>query len=239
MSRFTETKKVNIIDSNGNEGSYIIDKYTGLSANIVSLGGLKVTSPVRLVGTAFNNGSKDPNFWTETVTGSGSVSQSGEITLSTGTTADSTAKYESVRKSRKITGRDNQFRLVGRQLEEASANCIRRAGAYHSTDGFPDYRVKVSSNDSEVDYISNKLVAGTGISKTENNDGGNETLTIANTQTSAVWGNITGTLSDQTDLQDALTLQYFTDNADLDFDSNSNFENQIAASLYLNKIGDK
>lgn len=44
------------------------------------------------------------------------------------------------------------------------------------------------------------LVEGTGISITDN-DG---YITIANTQTSAEWGNITGTLSNQTDLQNAL-----------------------------------
>lgn len=39
--------------------------------------------------------------------------------------------------------------------------------------------VKVSSNDTTASYLNNKLVAGTGVTKTENNDGGDETLTLS------------------------------------------------------------
>lgn len=41
--------------------------------------------------------------------------------------------------------------------------------------------VKVSSNDTAAGFLNGKLVAGTGVSFTENNDGANETLTIAAT----------------------------------------------------------
>jgi len=44
-----------------------------------------------------------------------------------------------------------------------------------------DYKAKVSSNDTTGGYLNGKLVAGTNITFTENNDGGNETLTIAST----------------------------------------------------------
>ena len=44
-----------------------------------------------------------------------------------------------------------------------------------------DVKVLVSSNDSTAGYLNGKLVAGTGISFTESNDGSNETLTITNT----------------------------------------------------------
>ena len=44
-----------------------------------------------------------------------------------------------------------------------------------------DVKVAVSSNDTTAGYLNGKLVAGTNISLTENNDGGNETLTIDNT----------------------------------------------------------
>lgn len=40
-------------------------------------------------------------------------------------------------------------------------------------------QVKISANDTTADYLDDKLVAGTGITLTENNDGNNETLTIA------------------------------------------------------------
>lgn len=116
--------------------SSIEDGQTGQRAEVEPLGSLKTIIPTRVVGTAFSNGTKDPNFWTETVTGSGSVTQSGEIILSTGTTADSTVKYQTVRKARKITGSTNQFRTIARNVNAPVADCLRRIGAYHSTDGF-------------------------------------------------------------------------------------------------------
>ena len=44
-----------------------------------------------------------------------------------------------------------------------------------------DVKTKVSSNDSTAGFLNGKLVAGTGISFTENNNGSDETLTITNT----------------------------------------------------------
>ena len=44
-----------------------------------------------------------------------------------------------------------------------------------------DKLASVSSNDTSPGYLNGKLLAGTGISFTENSDGGNETLTITNT----------------------------------------------------------
>lgn len=47
--------------------------------------------------------------------------------------------------------------------------------------GFDSNKVMVSSNDTTAGYLNGKLVAGSNITLTENNDGGNETLTIAST----------------------------------------------------------
>lgn len=49
---------------------------------------------------------------------------------------------------------------------------------------------KVSDNDTTAGYLNGKLVAGTGISFTENSDGGDETLTIAAT-TGVNWDSVT------------------------------------------------
>jgi len=43
--------------------------------------------------------------------------------------------------------------------------------------------IRVSANDTTAGYLNGKLVSGTGITLTENNDGGNETLTVATTIT--------------------------------------------------------
>lgn len=57
-----------------------------------------------------------------------------------------------------------------------------------------DETAKVSSNDTTAGYLNGKLVAGSGISLTENNNGGNETLGIAvsNLDASAI---TTGTIA--------------------------------------------
>jgi len=44
-----------------------------------------------------------------------------------------------------------------------------------------DTKVRISANDTTSGFANGKLVAGTGITLTENNDGGNETLTISET----------------------------------------------------------
>ncbi len=46
-----------------------------------------------------------------------------------------------------------------------------------------DEKAKVSANDTTPGYLNGKLVAGAGVTLTENNDGGNETLTLAATGT--------------------------------------------------------
>lgn len=128
---------VNIQSSYANSlKSTLYDGETGRRSEIEPLGALKVEMPIRLVGTTFANGTKDPNFWTETVTGTGSITQAGDITLATGTTADSTAKYSTVDKARKVTGTTNQFRAVARNVTAPQADNVRRIGAYDSNNGF-------------------------------------------------------------------------------------------------------
>ena len=116
--------------------SSIEDGQTAKRVGVDALGQLKVVESVNLVGTSFIGATKDPNFWTESVVGSGAVVQDGEIFLNTGATANSTAKYISVRKARKIPGTVNQFRTVCRFITAAGANNIRRIGAYDALDGF-------------------------------------------------------------------------------------------------------
>lgn len=59
---------------------------------------------------------------------------------------------------------------------------INQAGGGQGGGG-DDEKVKVSANDTTEGYLNGKLVAGTNITFTENNDGSNETLTIAATAT--------------------------------------------------------
>jgi hypothetical protein len=68
---------------------------------------------------------------------------------------------------------------------------INNAG---SSGGGTDELAKVSANDTTAGYLNGKLVAGAGISLTENNNGGNETLgiAVANLDASAI---TTGTVA--------------------------------------------
>jgi len=61
-----------------------------------------------------------------------------------------------------------------------------------------DEKAKVSSNDTTAGYLNGKLVPGTGISLTENNDGGNETLTIANTASTGGYPTFSGCVATRT-----------------------------------------
>lgn len=58
------------------------------------------------------------------------------------------------------------------------------SGSYIDTNyvGIADRgKLYISNNDTSIDYLENKISAGTGISLTVNNEGANETLTITNT----------------------------------------------------------
>ena len=57
----------------------------------------------------------------------------------------------------------------------------RKDGAWAAVQADTDEKSKVSANDTTAGYLNGKLIAGVGIDLTENNDGGNETLSITNT----------------------------------------------------------
>lgn len=76
-----------------------------------------------------------------------------------------------------------------------------RSGTFAMSDQIPAFQTDGVANGSQT--LLN-LVAGTNIDLTDNGTG---TVTIDATAGSAVWGGITGTLSNQTDLQTALDLK--------------------------------
>lgn len=65
----------------------------------------------------------------------------------------------------------------------------------------------ITINNNIISAKDTTYIAGTGIAITEDSD---ENLVISSTQTSAEWGNISGTLSNQTDLQNALNAKQDT-----------------------------
>ena len=71
-----------------------------------------------------------------------------------------------------------------------------------------DEKVKVSSNDTTPGYLNGKLVAGSGVSLTEGNDGGDEILTVENTDTGSSAVSTHEATYDHTKLHDQNTDQY-------------------------------
>ena len=71
---------------------------------------------------------------------------------------------------------------------DTSANTLNfyNGSAWSAIVADTDVKVLVSSNDSTAGYLNGKLVAGTAITFTENNDGSNETLTINATDPTAL-----------------------------------------------------
>ena len=95
-----------------------------------------MNTSVRLVGTNFDGAVKDPNFWTETITNAGSVVQTGEIKLQTNTTANGTARYESVRRARFVVGSALMFTGAFKFNDTVTeADNLRRFGAYDGETG--------------------------------------------------------------------------------------------------------
>jgi len=121
--------------NNGSLNTNLRDEQTNKRSEIDSVGQLKVVETINLVGTSFNGTIKDTNFWTETVSGTGTITQNGKVSLSTGASANSLASYTSTRKSRKIPGAANQFRSVCRLTTVPQLNNLRRIGAYSNSDG--------------------------------------------------------------------------------------------------------
>lgn len=112
------------------------DRQTSHDAWIDEFFSLRVAEPARLAGTTFLGTTKDTNFWSESVSGTGSVTQgSGIVTLETGVTANSSAQYSSVRIALWVPGASNHFRTVMRLGDTGAANNIRNWGMATATDG--------------------------------------------------------------------------------------------------------
>jgi len=113
------------------------DLYTETDSWIGSSHELHASPMTRLIGTSFEGTTKDTNFWTESNTGTGSVTQgSGTVTLATGATANSTSQYQTVRVGRRVGGNENVCRIFARMGDTGTANNIRNWGAFTVTDGF-------------------------------------------------------------------------------------------------------
>ena len=92
-------------------------------------------------------------------------------------------RYLGAKSSDPSVDNDGASLIVGCVYFNSSAGNLRiwNGSAWVVISADTDVKVLVSSNDTTAGYLNGKLVAGTGISFTENNNGSDETLTITNT----------------------------------------------------------
>ena len=92
-------------------------------------------------------------------------------------------RYLGAKSSDPSVDNDGASLVTGALYFNSSAGNLRvySGSAWIAIAADTDVKVLVSSNDTTAGYLNGKLVAGTGISFTENNNGSDETLTITNT----------------------------------------------------------
>ena len=148
----------------------------------------------------------------------------GDITLAATRTVDG-VDVGSPKNSIEVDG--GQYQLVGDQASPGNTKKYGTDGAgvkgwYDDVSG-TDENVKVSANDTTSGFLNGKLVAGTGITLNEINDGGNETFEIVNSSLAGTEFIPTKRYWTPTDILPDYSQE--TGFADLDFDTN--FDAQI------------
>lgn len=148
--------------TDGSQTGNIVDSIMlGKQAKVTPQRELVSINPFTLIYGTFEDGVKDPNFWTETVTGSGSVVQaSGSLDIHLGTTANSTAKYVSNFKAPYSAGSSTQFR-AGLAMDSGIADNVRRFGMFTSTDG-----VFIELNGTTLNLVTRKDSVDTKVAST-------------------------------------------------------------------------
>lgn len=114
----------------------LIDSQTATGASIGLFGGLSVSERFRLSGGNFFGVAIDTAEWTPTLTGSGSVTvASGYALIATGATANSTAQLRGAYNSTFLPAQSNMYITALVFGDTGTTNCLRRWGAYNTTDG--------------------------------------------------------------------------------------------------------
>jgi len=119
-----------------NDQVKLIDNY-GWNVECTPMDELRTVEPVRLVGATFVGTSIDSNFWTATLTYSGTATQANnQIILNNNTTiTGGTAVLQSFRTARYIGGSANRYRAQIQLGNTGVVNNVRKWGAYDGTDG--------------------------------------------------------------------------------------------------------
>ncbi len=171
------------------------------SANVTAMGLLGVSGVITdmgLLGTSAVVTDMDLLATSANVTNMATLGASGVVSniatvagsiANVNTTATNIAGVNSFAERYRVGSSDPSSSLdEGDLFYNSSDNALKyyNGSAWSSIVADTDVKVLVSSNDSTAGYLNGKLVAGTAISFTENNDGSNETLTINATDPTAL-----------------------------------------------------
>ena len=163
------------------------------SANVTAMGLLGVSGVITdmgLLGTSAVVTDMDLLGTSANVTNMATLGASGVVSniatvagsiANVNTTATNIAGVNSFADRYRVGSSDPSSSLdEGDLFYNSSDNALKyyNGSAWASIVADTDVKVLVSSNDSTAGYLNGKLVAGTAITFTENNDGSNETLTI-------------------------------------------------------------
>ena len=171
------------------------------SANVTAMGLLGVSGVITdmgLLGTSAVVTDMDLLATSANVTNMATLGASGVVSniatvagsiANVNTTATNISGVNSFAERYRVGSSDPSSSLdEGDLFYNSSDNALKyyNGSAWASIVADTDVKVLVSSNDSTAGYLNGKLVAGTAISFTENNDGSNETLTINATDPTAL-----------------------------------------------------
>ena len=130
-----------------------------------------------------------------TASGNSATAAANSATAAASSASDAAASFDSfddtylgAKSSAPSTDNDGNALATGALYFNSSTNLLNvwSGSAWIAIQSDTDVKVSVSSNDTTPGFLNGKLVAGEAVTLTENNNGGNETLTIAATDPTAL-----------------------------------------------------
>jgi hypothetical protein len=113
----------------------IQDANIGKEVKVTPFGELRAEQHVRVLGESFWT-TLDTNFWTSTVTAAGTNTiTNGELQMRTGTTSNGTTLFYSTKTARYVASYSNYFSAALALPNGATANNVRRWGAFDASNG--------------------------------------------------------------------------------------------------------
>lgn len=109
----------------------LVDRQTGFEFALAPSGAIETGELIRLIGGNFETGSLLSNLWTTNNVGSGSSTAiTGELVLSTGTTANSIAEVQSAKRARFVTATFNKAHIGVTMPNFSNPDLVREVGMF-------------------------------------------------------------------------------------------------------------